>query len=160
MPTVRHITIRAVWLLPLCPILLLAACGNGSESNTATSNPSATATEKAPAPPTPPVQPGAQIVAEGTLSSTIIPGGTARFDPLTLPLNTGAEAPPCESYVFSFGWLVTDPYPAENVDLRWQWAREGSSEEIATGASGTASLGCGFLEAVNRGASKITLEAH
>jgi len=152
--------LRAFSALLLSLTIALAACGSGSEGDTGTTSPSPTVVEEAPPPPTPAVESGAQVVAEGTLSSTIAPGGIARFDPLTLPLNPGAEVPSCESYVFSFGWLVIDPYPAEDVDLRWQWAKEDGAEEVGTGASGVATIGCGFLEAMNRTGSKITVEAH
>ena len=68
--------------------------------------------------------------------------------------------PPCDKFVFSFGWPVIDPFPAEDVDLRWLWGPEGNTEGVGEGVSGIASVGCGNIQARNNGASKLSFEAH
>lgn len=136
--------------------LTALACSSDSGPAGSSSPGPPSGTEKAPQPPAPTIQPGQRKIGEGSFTTAILPGATAGFDPLKLPLDTGVELPPCTAFGFDFGWQVKDPYPPADVNLVWR----SSSMEVGSGASGTASVGCGLLEAINKSAFKITLDAH
>ncbi len=146
--------------LVLCLGAVFATCGDGQEGASSRESTAPTATgEKAPPPPLPELAAGLQRLSEGTFETTIQPGGRAGFDPLQLPLDTGVEQPSCAAFVFAFSWQVKDPYPPENVDVSWLSTRAGGPEEVASGASGTATVGCGFLETANNSTFAVTVQA-
>jgi len=156
-------------------VSLLAACGGGDDTATQSpafsgptfaANQTKAATRTAvpstgggTAPPvaSPELDPIVQKLGEGALEFTIGPGDSYGFDPLGLPVGSGKQPPPCAAFVFAFTWQVTDPYPADNVDLRWRLNRMGGAVEIARGPSGDQTVGCGLLEAVNSGDASVSL---
>jgi hypothetical protein len=156
-------------------LLLLAACGSGDDSAThspafsgptfaANQTKAATPTEAPPtdvrtAPPlaSPQLDSVVQKLGEGALDITIGPGESYGFDPLSLPVDSGKQPPPCAAFVFAFTWQVTDPYPAESMDVRWRLNRMGGTVEIAHGPSGEQTVGCGLVEAVNSGDASVSL---
>jgi hypothetical protein len=89
------------------------------------------------------------------MSLTIGGGESYGFEPLDL---SDGDAPPCATFVFLFGWQVQDPYPPEGVDLAITSTRMGATETIGEGASGTATVGCGFIEVRNDSAFPISME--
>jgi hypothetical protein len=70
--------------------------------------------------------------------------------------DTGSE-PSCDNFAFDFTWQVQDPYPPDGVDLAWQFTREAGAVEVAAGPAGEQTVGCGLLEARNRGAAPVTV---
>ncbi|MGH9203024.1 MAG: hypothetical protein ACRD2A_17500 [Vicinamibacterales bacterium] len=142
----------------LLPLILLMACSDDENNGAETPTPSANA--EAPAPPVPELEPSQHKIAEGTLTTTINSGAVSRFDPQELPLETGNALPACAAYVFAFGWQVSQPYPPDEVDIVWRTERMGEVAEVASGASGTASIGCGYLETVNNSSFTVIVDAH
>jgi hypothetical protein len=63
----------------------------------------------------------------------------------------------CTNFAFDFTWQVQDPYPPDGVELIWQFTRAAGTVEVASGPAGEQSVGCGVLEALNRGAGAITV---
>ncbi|HEV8574601.1 MAG TPA: hypothetical protein VGR43_07820 [Dehalococcoidia bacterium] len=142
-------------------LILIASCGDDAKEGAGGSpTGSVTPADGTPAPPPPELAEGVSRLSEGTFTATIDPEGVSAFEPIALPLELGAETPPCESFVFVFGWQVVEPIPIEDAGLVWSVTRMGAAEEIARGASGTATVGCGFLEAVNHGDARMTLNVH
>src|SRR3990172_3924806 len=172
-------------LLTLALVLgaLLAACDGDGPKPPATGTPRATATptaestaapsptaglpagpsptsepQEAPGAPAPTVPDEVDVLALGEMTLNIGAGDTYAFDPIDLATQQGIEVPPCAAFLFLFGWQVRDPYPPDNVNLRFRWTRMGSTEVIAAGASGTQSIGCGGIEVVNGSAVHITVD--
>ena len=156
-------------------LLIVAACGGGDDS--ASSSPAlngptfaanqtkaatrtavpSTAGGTAPPVASPELDPIVKKLGEGALEITIAPGESYGFDPLGLPVDPGKQPPPCAAFVFAFTWQVTDPYPADNVDLRWRLNRMGGAVEIARGPSGDQTVGCGVVEAFNSSDASVSL---
>ncbi len=116
--------------------------------------------EPAPSPPAPELGEDQTKLAEGTLVSTLLASGVASYDPTVFPLDGGATPPPCAGFVYLFNWQVTEPYPADSVALVWRTTRMDSTQEVGRGASGSATAGCGILEAKNDGGDRITVAVH
>jgi len=172
---------RCLLTLALALAALLAACGGGTATPspkpvatatttaqpTAPPSPTAGPTEgasatagpqEAPHAPAPTVPDNVSVLDIGEMSLSIAAGETYQFDPLQLAQDQGVEPPPCAAFLFLFGWQVRDPYPPENVNIRFRWTRMGSTETIAEDASGTQNVGCGGIEVVNDSAVKVTVE--
>ena len=150
-------------LLAFGVLLAVAGCGEdakqgANEDGSATG--SASPADATPVPPAPELAPGVSRLSEGTFTSTMDPGGVSAFEPISLPLELGAETPSCASFVFAFGWRVIEPSPIADNGLVWRITRMGAPEEIGRGASGTATVGCGFVEAVNNSGARMTLSVH
>ena len=114
--------------------------------------------QEAPGAPAPTVPDNVEVLALGEMNLNVGTGDTYAFDPIDLGTQQGIEVPPCAAFLFLFGWQVRDPYPPDNVNLRFRWTRMGSTEVIAEGASGTKSIGCGGIEVVNDSAVQVTVE--
>lgn len=117
-------------------------------------------TQEAPAPPVPELDEAAAPLGEGTVTAPVYPGLTYSIDPLGLPVLAGIHLPPCEQFVFAFGWQVTVPYPADGVDVYFQIQREAGPVRIAEGPSGTVQTGCDTVEIVNAGQGFISIDLH
>jgi hypothetical protein len=112
-------------------------------------------TGEAPAAPVPDVDPSLEVLNLGELNLNIGAGESYSFDPLQL---ADDEEPPCAAFVFLFGWQVQDPYPPEDVELTITSTRMGSSEMIEGETSGTASVGCGFIDVTNESDYPISVQ--
>lgn len=168
-------TLALLWAAILVALAVSTACGDddaGSRdgvittpsgtkaSPTQAAGSSPTETQEAPDPPVPELDEAAQQLGEGSLSAPIYPGMSYPIDPLGLALEVGIHQPPCEQFVFAFGWQVTDPYPPEGVDVYFQIQRERGPVRIAEGPAGSAQTGCEIVEIVNAAQGFISIDLH
>jgi hypothetical protein len=109
---------------------------------------------EAPEAPVPDVDPSLEVLNLGEVSLSVGPGATYGFEPLDL----ADEAPPCAAFAFLFGWQVQDPYPPDDVELTITSTRMEATETIGEGTSGTATVGCGFIEVNNGSAVAISMQ--
>jgi hypothetical protein len=73
-------------------------------------------------------------------------------------LAAGETLPPCEQFAFVFAWQVVVPSdPASDVALFWKSAESGTPTEIGRGPTGTATVGCGQLTAVNEATEDVAV---
>jgi hypothetical protein len=172
---------RGLLTLTLAVGALFVACDGDGAKPTATDTPQATGTSlpsptavpsatplagaspttepaEAPHAEAPTVDPGLELLITGEMNLNLGAGDVYPFDPIDLGVQQGIEVPPCAAFVFLFGWQVRDPYPPENVNLKFRWTRMGSTETIGEEASGTQSVGCGGIEVVNDSAVPISVE--
>lgn len=146
-------------------LALAAACGGDSET-TPTDTPGgltpvgtkdATPTllptvTGAPTPVDPTLDEELTEIASGNFDETIAAGSSWSIDTAAI-----AGDAPCTNFAFDFTWQLQDPFPPDGVDLVWQFTREAGTVEVANGPDGEQSVGCGVLEALNRGAGTIAL---
>ena len=158
---------------------LLVAC-NGDESATPSPDPEATAgpaeaqsptaeaterpsptgrPQEAPPAPGPAFPLNVEVLGLGNMTLTIGPGDSQEFDPVQIAENQNVDVPPCAAFLVLLGWQVQDPYPADDVSLRFNMTRMGSTEEIGRGSVGRVKVGCGVIEVVNDGTVEVTVEA-
>ena len=97
----------------------------------------------------PEVSPALRILGEGSLRLEIAPGARQLVEPLKLAKAFGTP-PDCASLVFLFRWRMDG---AQEVRLESQF--RGSVVAIEQGNSGSASVGCMVVEAVNDGKQTI-----
>ena len=95
-------------------------------------------------------------VTRGDREAIIEPGQGYSLDPIAVAADAG-QSPSCENLQFDFSWQVTDPYPTDGVALAWTLDREGTAVEVAGGPAGNQAVGCGTVNAENRGAAAITV---
>jgi hypothetical protein len=134
-----------------------SASPNGTEPAGETSTPRPTSS--APTPVKPALDAGVQQVGEGTIGFVLVPNGQFPIDGLGL-IQPGTEPPPCAAFVFAFSWQITDPYPPGDSQVTWQIVAQDSRDDVASGAAGTASVGCGQLIASNNGPDQIDVSVH
>ena len=132
-----------------------SASPNGTEPAGETPRPASSA----PTPVKPALDAGVQQVGEGTISFVLVPNGQFSIDGLGL-IQPGTEPPPCAAFVFAFSWQITDPYPPGDSQVTWQIIAQDSRDDVASGAAGTASVGCGQLIASNNGPDQIGVSVH
>lgn len=147
------------------PVSSASPSGDASASPSSTGSGAATATlapsgSPAPDAPVPVLDANTRKIGEGTISFVLIPGQSSPIDPIGLPLPAGATPPPCASFVFAFGWQITKPNPPGEAKVTFKIDRQGAVEQVAAGASGTSSVGCGLLTAVNEGDGEISVSMH
>ncbi len=174
-------------IIALMLALTVVGCGGGGEdtptptaTRTATVTPSATETASvaatAPAAPSPvpsatpapvptaeeaphapPIEldPGVEERREEVTELTFLAGATVGLEPVQL---AGADFPSCATFVFAFSWQVREPYPADGVILRVFRTRMENKELLAEATSGSATVGCSFIEFVNASYVPITVE--
>lgn len=154
--------------------------GNGSASPTASRSPSATGADEtpeaspdeteqpsltpapesttaaAPTPRPPVLEPGVAKIGEGTMTFSLLPEGEYRIDPLAL-IQPGTATPPCAAFVFAFSWQITDPFPPGSNQIVWRITQQDVTQDVGQGASGTATVGCGQLIALNDGPDTINV---
>jgi len=167
-------------LLVAALALAAAACGgdddNGGASTTATGSgspgPSASGTKtpapsksptKTPAPTAAVVTPavptlaaGVKKIGDGTMTFVLAANGQFPIDGQGL-VQPGTQAPPCASFVFAFGWQITNPYPPGDKAVFWQINQQGVVSDVASGPAGTASVGCGQLIALNKTSDPVSV---
>lgn len=132
-----------------------------SDGGEATEAPAARTPTPAPAlpPPEPSLEGGAQKVGSGTMTFTLLPSGQFPIDPLGL-LPAGTTPPACDVFVFAFTWEITSPDPPGSEQVVWETVSGEQRQQVAAGAEGEASVGCGQLFAVNRGANTLVVGLH
>ena len=139
--------------LAVLVIILAIACGGDDES---TPGPTETAgAGGTPAPAAPQLEEGVSRLAEGTSSTALLPSAVSGFDPIDLPLREGVEPPPCAEFVFTFTWQVAEA--GAGTGLVWRLTEMGAPREIGSGPSGSATVGCGFIEAINNGGERASI---
>jgi hypothetical protein len=142
-----------------------ATAGPGSasaapnETDASIETPTLQPTSAAPAPGKPALEAGVQQIGEGTINFVLVANGQFPIDGLGL-IQPGTEAPPCAAFVFAFNWQITDPYPPGDSQVTWEIIAQDNRNEVASGAAGTASVGCGQLIALNNGPDQIGVSVH
>jgi hypothetical protein len=132
---------------------VVIACGGDDENTPEPTDTIAGGT--APSPAAPELPEGVSRLAEGASSTALLPSAVTGFDPIDFPLEEGAEPPPCVAFVFAFTWQVAEPDAGSG--LIWRLTETGAPREIGSGPSGSATVGCGLIEAVNDGSERISL---
>ncbi|HEY5638802.1 MAG TPA: hypothetical protein VIW01_01985 [Dehalococcoidia bacterium] len=152
-------------------LTLAAACGGDGDTTPtltpggltpvgtkdATPTPLASDESGPPAPADPTLDEELTQITSGSLLEAIAPGTVIQFDPLGIAGEDTGRTPPCDNFAFDFTWQVQDPYPPAGVNLVWQFIRDGDAIEVAAGPAGEQTIGCGLLEAENRGSMLVTV---
>lgn len=129
------------------------------ETDGANVTPTPVPTPSGPTPVAPTLDTGVKQIGEGTISFVLVPNGQIPIDGLGL-IQAGAETPPCAAFVFVFSWQITEPYPAGDNQVAWKITRQDSTEDVAAGAGGAATVGCGQLTVINTGPDQVTVAVH
>ena len=152
-------------------LALAAACG-GDDGTTPTETPGvltpagtkdATPTPSSidgsgpPAPADPTLDEELTEITSGSLLVPIQPGTVIQLDPLGIAGVDTGRTPPCDNFAFDFTWQVQSPYPPDGVNLVWQFIRDGDVIEVAASPAGEQTVGCGLLEAENRGSAGVSV---
>ena len=151
----------------LAALALAAACGDDDASTptdtpggltpvgTKDATPTSLATDVAgpPAPADPTLDEELAEIASGNFDEAIAAGDSWSIDTAAFAEDESL----CTNFSFDFTWQVQDPFPPDGVDLIWQFTRAAGTVEVAGGPAGEQSVGCGVLEALNRGAASITV---
>jgi len=106
-----------------------------------------------PAPADPTLDEELAEIASGSFDETITAGDSWSIDTAAFAEDESL----CTNFAFDFTWQVQDPFPPAGVDLIWQFTREAGTVEVAGGPAGEQSVGCGVLEALNRGDGEIVV---
>ena len=101
-------------------------------------------------PSSPPLS-GSAIVASGTVTFSIAPGETKKFEPAELASTQGATAPPSARLVWTVVWRAT-------AVLSAAWYSQDALTELGEGRWGTAELGPAGFELRNAGAVDVSGE--
>ena len=150
----KHLSLPV--LTALVVAVLAMACGGDDENAPA---PTGTiAGGGTPAPAAPELEEGVSRIAEGAFSTALVPSGVSGFDPIDLPLEGEAETPPCAEFVFTFVWQVSETDAEAGTGLVWRLTEMGAPREIGSGPSGSATVGCGFIEAINNGGERASID--
>lgn len=129
-------------------------------TDVATITPAPTAaTPSGPTPVTPKLDAGVNQIGEGTITFTLLPNGQLPIDGLGL-IQAGKETPPCAAFVFAFSWQITNPFPVGDNTVAWKMTQQGSTEDVAAGPAGTATVGCGQLTVINTGPDQVNVAVH
>ena len=123
----------------------------------ATPTPASTDDSGPPAPADPTLDEDLTEITSGSLLEEIQLGAVIQIDPLAIAAAETGQTPSCDNFAFDFTWQVQSPYPPDGVDLVWQFVRDGDVIEVGAGPAGEQAIGCGILEALNRGAGPITV---
>jgi hypothetical protein len=98
----------------------------------------------------PEISPALRVLGEGTLALDVAPGGRQLIDPVQISRELSSP-PDCASLAFLFRWRVHG-----RDELRFEGQLRGSVVAIEQGNSGSASVGCMVVEAVNDGDKPVT----
>ncbi len=149
-------------------LALAAACGGDDDETTPTDTPGVltpVGTKDAtptpldtggvvpPTPADPTLDEELREIASGSFDETIAAGDSWSIDTAAF----AEDGSLCTNFAFDYTWQVQDPFPPDGVDLIWQFTRAAGTVEVASGPAGEQSVGCGVLEALNRGAGTITV---
>ena len=138
--------------IALVVVVLAMACGGDDQ-------PPAT-TSRGVTPAAPQLEEGVSRIAEGAFSTALVPRAVSGFDPIDLPLEGGTETPPCAAFVFTFAWQVGEADSGAGTGLVWRLTEMGAPREIGSGPAGSATVGCGFIEAINNGGERVSINVH
>jgi hypothetical protein len=97
----------------------------------------------------PEISPALRVIGEGSLDLDVAPGGRQFIEPLKLAEAFGTP-PDCASLAFLFRWRVHG-----NGELRFEGQLRGSVVAVEQGNTGSASVGCMVVEAVNDSSKPI-----
>ena len=110
-------------------------------------------------PPAPDLGEGVREIGGRTITLAPSPGLVATITPYELELADGEQRPPCDRFVFSFGWQVVDPAsPPDDFQLVWTFNGGAGAEDIGLGARGTARVGCGVINILNETGQDISVD--
>lgn len=98
----------------------------------------------------PELSPALRVIGEGTVALDVAPGQRQFIEPLKLAATFGTP-PDCASLAFLFRWRVNG-----RDELRFEGKLQGSVVAIEQGNTGSASVGCMVIEAVNDGDKPVT----
>jgi len=111
--------------------------------------------------PTPELGEGIKEIGGKRITLAPSPGLLVTLTPYELELAAGEERPPCDRFVFAFGWQVIHPAsPPADFNLEWTFEGADGPQEIGLGARGTANVGCGVIEILNDTGGDISVEIH
>jgi len=112
-------------------------------------------------PPMPELGEGVREIGGKLITLAPSPGLVATLTPYDLQLAAGEQRPPCDRFVFAFGWQVVDPAePRADFQLGWTFDGGGGPQEIGRGARGTAKVGCGVIKISNETGEDISVDIH
>lgn len=103
-------------------------------------------------PPAPTLEEGVTRIGEGVITFALVPNGQFLINGLGL-LQPGTEAPSCDAFRFAFAW---NSAPGDG-SVTWELINGDVRQEVAAGATGSATVGCGQLMAENRGTETLTV---
>lgn len=132
------------------------ASPDGTEQPVPTLTLSPTSNAPTPTPRAPSLDAGVKKIGEGTMTFSLVPGSQFPVDGYGL-IQPGTTPPSCAAFVFAFTWQVTDPFPPGANRVTWRITRQDGTEDVGSGAAGTATVGCGQLTATNDGADAISV---
>ncbi|MCH7810983.1 MAG: hypothetical protein IH863_10435 [Chloroflexi bacterium] len=153
-------------------LALALACGGDDDATTpsetpggltpvgtkdATPTPLATGGAVPPAPADPTLDEELREIASGSFDETIAAGDSWSIDTVVFSEDDAGGVSLCTNFAFDYAWQVQDPFPPDGVDLIWRFTRAAGTVEVASGPAGEQSVGCGLLEALNRGAGPISV---
>jgi hypothetical protein len=121
--------------------------------------PTAAPTAAVPPPGKPGLDEGVAQVNEGILNFVIPANGQFEIDSLGL-VPSGTDPPPCGTFEFAFSWRITDPYPPSSEQVVWELIYQDARQDVASGAEGSASVGCGQLLAGNNNPRPIAVSVY
>jgi hypothetical protein len=130
---------------------------------TLTPTPESTATAELTATPTQPpatvelpdLPAGATVVTEGTRTLQLQSGAIAELDPVRVAVDDVDSAPACAGLVAVWAWTSTPAGAGGNVTV--DAIRQGGGEQVGSGPTGSASLGCMLLRFRNGGPEQVEL---
>lgn len=129
----------------------------------ATATPTATATMEPTATPTPPpasvelpeLPTDATPVTEGTRTLQLQSGAIAELDPVQVAVEDVGQAPACAGLVAVWAWESAPEGAGGNVTV--DAIRQGGGEQVGSGPTGSASLGCMLLRFRNGGPGQVEI---
>lgn len=130
-------------------LLVVVACADEASAPTDEALPSSQQGTDDLAPPKPELADGVLEIGRKRVVIAPSPGFPYSLTPYEIQVG-GEEQPPCDRFVFGFGWRVVDPRePEPDFGLSWEFSNGGQPQEIGRGPSGVAEVGCGVLTVTN-----------
>jgi hypothetical protein len=109
--------------------------------------------------PMPELDDGLRSLGSGVLDIALDPGQTRDLDPLNMAINLGITPPACADFVLAFTWGLRLPNPAGDAKVGFAGERMGGRFEVAAAApSGSATIGCALLQAVNESRVPVVVQ--
>lgn len=124
-------------------------------SEPATAEPTATATQPPAEVEQPELPAGATVVTEGTRTLQLQSGAIAELDPVHVAVEDVGSAPACAGLVAVWAWSSAPDGAGGNVTV--DAIRQGGGEQVGSGPTGSASLGCMLLRFRNSGPEQVEI---